>query len=153
MLKYVIALAIFAVLAVVIYIRLSPSDIPKYNQRAEPREIGDYNFDAGFIAVRAMTISETDMRGAINRVILQTPRTRRVAGTLESNAITYETRSLLFGFPDFATVSFLQPREVGSETPLLVIDSRLRFGLYGMGVNTRRVLGWLEQLGPLTVAP
>lgn len=153
MLKYIIALVIFALAAGLIYIRLSPSDIAGYHEPSEPREVGDYNAPGGFVAVREMTISQQDMRAAINRVILKTPRTRRVAGNLETAVITYETRSLLFGFPDFATVSFVQAGAVGNASPLLVIESRLRFGVYDMDTNKSRVLDWLDQLGPLTVAP
>ncbi len=153
MLKYLIALVLFAIVGALIFIRLSPSDIAKYHVQSDASEVGNFNEPGGFAAVRQFTASQVDMRGAVNRIILKTPRTKRVAGNLGTAFITYETRSAVFGFPDYTTVSFVQAGERGNDTALMVIESRLRFWVYDMDTNKARVLGWLEALGPLTVDP
>lgn len=153
MLKYFLVIAAFVLIAGVVYVRLAPLDITRYHQLPEPKPAGDYATADGFVAVRGITASQIDIMAAINRVILQTPRTRRVAGDLGTAMITYETRSAVFGFPDYTTVSFLQAGQVENAGPLLVVHGRLRFGLEDLNTNKKRILGWLERLGPLTVSP
>jgi len=153
MLKYVIALGVFAVILGLVYVRLVPFDAGRFHVAAEPRSVGDYETANSFAAVREITDSQINISGAVNQIILGDPRTRRVAGDLGTAVITYENRSLIFGFPDYATVSFIQGDIAGTEKPRLVIESRARFGLYDWDVNKSRVERWLEELGPLTVAP
>ncbi len=153
MLKYFVALVLFGIILALVYIRLAPVDTARFHIAPEPRTVGDYSDAGSFTVVREVTDSQINVMGALNFIILKTPRTRRVAGDLGTALLTYETRSAAIGFPDYATVSFIQSDTIGNDTPLLVIESRLRFGVYDMDVNKARVLGWLDELGPLTVAP
>ena len=68
-----------------------------------------------------------------------TPRTQHLAGTVEEGMVTYITRSLVFGFPDYTTARLQGDR--------IEIHSRLRFGQSDMGVNAARLESWLAQLG------
>lgn len=153
MLKYIIALIVFAVAMSLVFIRLSPVDTARFHTSAEPQPIGDYEGSTGFRVVREITDTPINVMGELNRIILETPRTRRVAGDLGTDLITYETRSAIIGFPDYATISFIEPDTVGNDSVLISIDSRLRFGAYDLGVNKRKVVAWLDALGALTVAP
>lgn len=78
----------------------------------------------------------------LDAVAMTTPRTIRLAGSVEEGRITYETRSKLWQFPDYTTVEAI-PAEGGAA---LIMDARLRFGKGDMGVNRARVEHWLRQL-------
>ncbi|WP_395003621.1 DUF1499 domain-containing protein [Cypionkella sp.] len=74
----------------------------------------------------------------LDAIAMATPRTRRLAGSLAEGRITWETRSLFWGFPDYTTA------QVQGEG--LVIFARLRFGSSDLGVNARRLRQWIAQL-------
>lgn len=69
---------------------------------------------------------------------LGTPRTRRLAGSAASGRITWQTRSLIWGFPDYTTAQITADG--------LTIFARQRFGSQDMGVNTARLRDWLAKL-------
>lgn len=96
----------------------------------------------GDLSVPTLTAPSGEVLRRLDAIITATPRTKRIAGDVASGRITYMTRSLIFGFPDFATVTVV-PVEGGSAP---VILSRLRFGVSDTGVNARRVQGWLDAL-------
>ncbi|SMX34490.1 DUF1499 domain-containing protein [Actibacterium lipolyticum] len=83
-----------------------------------------------------------ELLARLDKIIRATPRTKHIAGSIEDGRLTYLTRSRGFGFPDFATVTVEQVD--GQSFP--VILSRLRFGKSDLGVNRRRVSGWLSAL-------
>jgi uncharacterized protein (DUF1499 family) len=78
-------------------------------------------------------------------VALATPRTRLLAGSVATGKLTYVTRSRLFGFPDYTTVSLLLPEDGGPT--YLHMFARLRFGLDDLGVNGARVRDWAARGG------
>lgn len=69
---------------------------------------------------------------------MTTPRTLRLAGSVAEGRITWETRSLFWGFPDYATA---EVRPDG-----LYNYARLRFGSSDFGVNAARLQDWLSRL-------
>ncbi len=75
------------------------------------------------------------------------PRTRVVAGDLDSLMITYVQRSRVFGFPDYLTVRAVAV-ESGTEEDSagLIVWSRARYGRGDFGVNRARVEAWLAAL-------
>lgn len=132
--------AVFLILAAFVfalfYVRLSPTSVEDWHVAPQALDVGDYPQMGGFTAVReAGSVTLLD----VERVALATPRTKRIAGSVEEGRITFETRSLLWGFPDYTTVSLSDGK--------LVIEARLRFGRSDMGVNGRRVKAWLGELG------
>ncbi len=70
------------------------------------------------------------------------PRTRVVAGDLDSLMITYVQRSRVFGFPDYLTVKAVL-MDCGAG---LMIFSLARYGRSDFGVNRARVEAWLAAL-------
>lgn len=153
MLKYIIVIIVFVAVLAAVYVRLAPVDLTPIHTQAEAREPGDYPSAGGFIAVREINTSPINMGAAINRIILETPRTERVAGDIGTTVMTYRTRSAIFGLPDFAAVSFIEKGANGNDKPLMIIKSHLVYGVSDVGVNNRRVKAWLDALGDLTVAP
>lgn len=98
--------------------------------------------DGGDMPVPVLNATPSEVLSRLDAIITATPRTKRIAGDVASGRITYVTRSLVFGFPDYATVSAVAVE--GGSAP--VILSRLRFGVSDTGVNGRRVQGWLDAL-------
>ena len=115
------------------YVRLAPSDPADWN--AEIEGDGDEDFRSG---VRREIPAGPETFETLERIILATPRTTRLAGSTADGRATYVTRSALWGFPDYATVELRGQR--------IVIYSRARFGRSDMGVNRKRVTGWLDAL-------
>jgi hypothetical protein len=125
-----------------VYVRLAPTDAARWHQAPAPRGPGDYSFATGFEAVREIDRPAAEVLAEADRVILATPRTKRVAGSVEEGIITYVTRSLFWGFPDYTTVSISE-----SATPVISFYGRARFGGGDLGVNEARIRGWLGALG------
>jgi hypothetical protein len=153
MVKYIIAIVVFLIVLAGVYVRLAPIDLRAIHVQASHRDPGNYPVTGGFVAVREVNDSPLNMMGAVNRVILKTERTERIAGDIGTTVMTYRTRSMVFGFPDLAAVSFIEKGEAGNDKPLMIIKSHLIYGISDIGANQRRVLGWLDELGDLTVAP
>jgi uncharacterized protein (DUF1499 family) len=109
-----------------LYVRLAPSDVARWH-----RGVADIspNPEGSF---------RTSLEGAdfarLHEQILQTPRTRVLAGDVAAGHVTYVTRSALWGFPDYTTVE-----QTGSEITLV---GRLRFGRSDLGVNKKRIQAW-----------
>jgi len=74
----------------------------------------------------------------LDAVALATPRTARLFGSVAEGMVTYVTRSVVMGFPDYTTV-----RQDGDT---LTIYARSRFGRSDLGVNRKRVQGWIDAL-------
>lgn len=128
-----------AVVAVVMgYIRLAPSD-PVIWHRMPDNSAGkppaDKNFKNG--AIR-LVVAGDDGLGRLDAIAMATPRTTRLSGSVAEGMVTYVTRSAMLGFPDYATV-----RQDGTQ---LVIYARSRFGRSDLGVNGKRVQGWIDAL-------
>ena len=88
--------------------------------------------------VRRRIPGGAEVMSALDRIILATPRTELLAGSVSDGRVTYVTRSKWMGFPDYTT---LQLNDGSVE-----LYARSRFGQSDMGVNKARVEGWLAQL-------
>lgn len=151
MLRWFLIIIVVAVAGLMAYIRLAPADLDSIHQPSYPADIGDRDDAGSFQATRQITTPGADILQAIDVVILRTPRTKRIAGDVEDGILTYETRSLIMGFPDYTTVWI--DSTIAGEGPHVNIRGQLRFGQSDMGVNKARIQGWLAELGPLIVAP
>ena len=74
----------------------------------------------------------------LDAIALATPRTRRLSGSAASGRITWESRSLIWGFPDYTTAQIT--------TDGLTMFARQRFGSQDLGVNAARLRDWLARL-------
>ena len=138
----IIALLLLLIVALIGYIRLSPTNAEKWHTLPDAAEPVDKSEDGGFLAIRRITAPAEEVLTALEQRALATPRTRLLRGSAAEGMITFQTRSLVMGFPDHTTVAV--------QGELLVIHGRLRFGRSDLGVNRARIAGWLETLGPLT---
>ena len=127
-------LIVIGIVAGLGWIRLAPSDAARWH--VDPMVTANQDLVDG---VRRR-VEDTDgaVFEALHRIILETPRTEVLAGSLQGGSVTYVTRSQWMGFPDYTTVSLVDDH--------LEIWARLRFGKSDLGVNKARVDGWLAQL-------
>lgn len=111
------------------YIQLAPSDPKRWHKDVTAVENKD-------LAGGAVRIVDADL-AALDAVI-RNSGAKVLSGSVEAGHISYISRTRLAGFPDYVTV-----QEVDGK---LRIFSRLRFGQSDLGVNKRRVEGWLSKL-------
>jgi hypothetical protein len=135
-----------ATLALAAWVRLAPSDPATWH--VSPSLFGwdhDGPWDqvvplTGGAALRLAPArgAPADLLARLDAIALATPRTIRLAGSPADGRITWVTRSLLWGFPDYTTA---EARPDG-----LYIHARLRFGRSDLGVNAARLQDWLGRL-------
>ncbi len=138
------------VLALMGYVRLAPVDVAQWHinlQTTRPPGLPTVPAVAGADPVLAVAggayadLATADPAATLARLdatALATPRTRRIAGSVAEGHVTWETRSALWGFPDYTTAQI---------TPSgLLLYARLRFGSSDLGVNAARLRQWLAQL-------
>jgi uncharacterized protein (DUF1499 family) len=130
MILWIIVLAVVAGLA---WIRLAPSDPATWN--VDPMVTADQDLASG---VRRRIAGNDEIMGLLDRIVLATPRTEVLAGSVDEGRITYVTRSLWMGFPDYTTVQ--------QDGDTIELFARQRFGQSDLGVNKARVEDWLSQL-------
>lgn len=116
------------------YIRLAPSDPSVWH--TDPQVLSDQDLRDG---VRRRFEGDEAMMAQLERIILSTSRTEKLAGSVEEGRVTYITRSKWMGFPDYTTVQLVDGD--------IELHARLRFGRSDLGVNKARVDAWLDDLG------
>lgn len=120
-------------IGVALYVRLAPSDPAKWH--AMPDEMEDRDMEGA--AMRVITAGPGDL-ARLHEIALATPRTLVLAGSVEEGMITYVSRSAVFRFPDYISVS--------QKDGQIMIHSRLRFGKRDLGVNAKRIDAWIAEL-------
>lgn len=129
---------LFLVVAVLAYIRLAPHDPARWHQAAPQAPLGETVGEGSYVWRADLGDQGSETFARLDQIIRATPRTRRFAGSVAEGQATYITRSKVMGFPDYTTVTLANGD--------LEVFARLRFGKSDLGVNTRRVKGWLAQL-------
>lgn len=128
------------------YFRFAPSNAERWHKQAYPSGMGAIPSAGGFVWRQSVTGDAQDVLAKLDAVVQATPRTTRLAGSVGEGQITYVTRSQGFGFPDYATIGIYQGLVEDGDVRYLEIYSRLRFGTSDLGVNRKRVEGWLRVL-------
>lgn len=153
-LALVAALVVVAlvVAALMVYVRFAPANAARWHQRpgvvaADLRlplpTDGPQAMPGGAYAALVSDQSRVDLLTRLDAIALSTPRTRRIAGTPQSGMITWETRSAVWGFPDYTTAEATSDAAHGT---VLAVVARLRFGASDLGVNGARLGLWLARL-------
>ena len=116
-----------------VWVRTAPHDPDRWHRM--PADLTPRDTDNA-----ALRVVEGDAArfARLDEIIRTTPRTRVLAGAPEDGMRSYVTRSAVMGFPDYTTVRLSDGE--------LQIYARSRFGRSDLGVNARRVDGWLEAL-------
>ena len=129
----VLFLIVLVVLGGLAWIRLAPSNPAQWH--VDPQVTADQDLASG---VRRRIAGGEGAMQALHAIILETPRTEVLAGSPEEDRVTYITRSLWMGFPDYTTVQNAEDH--------LELWARQRFGQSDLGVNKQRVEDWLREL-------
>lgn len=116
-----------------LYVRLAPSDPAIWHVLPDVTDN-----ETGVGEAKRRVAGDADTLVALDAIARATPRTRVLAGDLASGHITYVTRSLVLGFPDYTSVA-VTPEGIA-------LWARLRFGRSDFGVNAARLDSWLRQL-------
>lgn len=132
--RMLLLIVVGVVVAALAWVRLAPNDPARWHVDAQVTADEDLPFGAK----RLLDVSDVSLE-ALDAVIMATPRTSRLAGSVGEGHITYVTRSRIMGFPDYATVQVQDGQ--------IALWSRLRYGQSDTGVNRARVNGWLDTLG------
>lgn len=128
---FVVLIAIVAIL--IGYVRLAPSDPAIWH--VMPEFSSDQDLAGG---VQRVVDTGPDGLARLAPIVMQTPRTTVLAGSVDAGMMTFVTRSKLWGFPDYTTVQ--------QDGDLMKIYGRLRFGRSDLGVNKARVDAWLDRM-------
>lgn len=140
MLKFILVVLVLGIAGLLAYVRFAPSDparwhidiaaadfVPSAKWAAFCPSPGSPDFVAGAGLAKLAEVAEA------------TPRTIRLAGSVEEGRVTWVTRSRIFGFPDYATAATVET----TGGPQLCIISRQRFGSEDGGVNAAKLQSWL----------
>ena len=138
-LRGALALAL-ALTAFALWVRLAPADPARWH--VDPETAPDPG-PGGHRATFSLDLPPARALERLMRIALGTARTRLIAGSPAEGRLTFETRSALWGFPDYTTVS-ARPA-VGGGTRLTLLG-RLRFGRSDLGVNRARIARWIAAL-------
>lgn len=128
--KWIGLIILLALAGVLLWIRFAPDDVARWHISPEATE--DRDLEGG-----VMRAVPGDL-AALDAIIRAEPRTRVLAGSVDSGMVTYITRSKVLGFPDYTTVQ--------QRGDTLALYARLRYGKSDMGVNKARVERWLAAL-------
>ena len=139
-------LVLALVAAIAAYVRLAPSDPARWHVSPSLHgwdQGGPWDEVVPLTGGASLRVSvargePAELLARLDAVALATPRTVRLAGSVEEGRITWVTRSALWGFPDYTTA---EARDDG-----LYVRSRLRFGREDMGVNAARLGLWARAL-------
>jgi hypothetical protein len=138
----VFVVALLSIAGFAAYVRLAPSDPARWNIDLA----GAYAWqNAGLNKVKALTNgavlrrpASPDMLARLDAIAMATPRTNRLAGSVEQGRITWVTRSALWGFPDYTTAQIQEDS--------ILLYARSRFGKSDLGVNAKRLEQWQSKL-------
>lgn len=129
----IVAVIVGIIVVFATYVRVAPSNPEMWNVTFQNPQ--DRN---GKGSATRVLVGEADRFDELEEIILATSRTKKLIGSSTDGVVTYVTRSLIWGFPDYTTVW-----KQGED---LVIYGRLRFGGGDMGVNRQRIEGWIAAL-------
>ena len=137
----VVWLIVATIVAFAAYVRLAPSDPARWHvpvQVEGPSGVVVAAEGSASVRLEAELGSPAALLARLDEVAMSSPRTLRLAGSVEEGRITWVTRSKLWGFPDYTTA---EARLDGVH-----VFARVRFGGGDLGVNAARLRGWLLRL-------
>jgi hypothetical protein len=133
--RYVLGLLLLVVIGFMLFVRLAPTDPAQWHTALGAVE----DADGAGSAMRVLKADASVLERA-DASMRSLPRTKVIAGSVEDRHVTYVTRSLVFGFPDYTTLQYSEA------DGLFKAFARLRFGKSDMGVNAERLDGLIAAL-------
>lgn len=124
---------VLAVVALLAYIRLAPTDATRWH-----KPIGNAETTDGEGWSARVVPNTSGLLSDLHQGMLALPRTELVAGSVGDGRLTYITRSKLMGYPDYTTIE--------QDEGQIKLYARLRFGKSDLGVNGKRLDGLLKRV-------
>lgn len=144
-----LAFGIIVALGLTAIIRLAPVNLSDWHQPLSAASPASADCPASVQVARgsasaACLFADTPqaLLTRLNTAALATPRTTVVAGSPAEGLVTWETRSAIWGFPDYTTAQ----ATLTAQGTRLDLHARLRFGGYDFGINAARLTVWLARL-------
>lgn len=134
------------VLGFAAYVRLAPSDRAVWHVSPVTGAPADCVVQAASDSARlacVLAAPPAEVLARLDAVAMATPRTQRLAGSVDEGRITWITRTRLWGFPDYSTAE-ARPDGMGTRLDLY---ARQRIGSNDWGVNAARLGAWKAALG------
>ncbi len=129
----IIILVFLAIVALLAFIRLAPSDVSRWHTPiGSAEDVTGAGWAARVIPATSGLLSD------LHQGMLALPRTELLAGSVGDGRLTYITRSKLIGFPDYTTIE--------QDNGQIKLYGRLRFGKSDMGVNAKRLDGLIKSV-------
>ena len=154
---FAVGMVLLAGIGLMVWVRFAPVTVLDWHtSRWMPLHLGEVDtrftdgtcadgvsvYDNGANSLCPAVGTPQEVLSKLDAIAMATPRTRRIAGSPDDGLITWETRSLIFGFPDYTTA---QTQTIDGTTQIFV-QARARFGSSDMGVNGARLKAWLTQI-------
>ena len=141
--KEILYLVLFVLAAGLIWFRVAPHDVDRWH--VDPAEVDEPRGNGfrmiGQEAPRFSGDPDTVL-DALMQVAMNEPRTRVLEGGSDEGLITFVSRTLWLGLPDYVTFKAVAE---GSQTKLSVV-SRARYPGSDWGVNRNRLDRWFAEL-------
>lgn len=149
MIRWLVTLILVVVIFAALWVRLSPN--PPQQWSVDPLTTGEPGSQNGYLirpdggdaAAPVYAVSAAELAKRINAIALNWPRTHLIAGSPGKGGMTYITRSLIWGFPDFTSINVIA---LGEDRSTFAAFARSRFGKSDLGVNKARLEAWLKDL-------
>ena len=151
--KLAVILVVVVILMASLYVRLAPIDPARWHQMPNRTEAGVFPDIGGHEIVFAFPDRDAALTAvqSLDQVIRRAPRTNVLAGEVGDGLVSYVSRSAVWHFPDLTTVSVVKKGEAGlsqdTESWLVSIRGRLRFGKADLGLNRQRIEAWVADAG------
>ncbi len=88
-------------------------------------------------------VSQKILETAWNKMIASQPRVKLLSSSAEPLQYNYVQRSLVFHFPDYINVRFIN---ISPQQSTVAIYSHAKYGYSDFGVNKTRIIAWLTAL-------
>lgn len=134
----ILTILVALVLAAMAYVRFKPVTPDQAGPLPSPAQPGDYPSAGGFYAVRPLSDLPPDVLTRLQAIALEAPRTTQISGDPNTTPMVFETRSLIWAFPDINTIWTADGN--------LHVYAHLVYGKSDLGMNRARILGWLQRL-------
>lgn len=142
--KWIGILILMGLLFFAVYVRVLPAVPALWHAPSYPSGLGHIEASNSHIWRSAQQGDGKAEMALLDDIIQNTPRTARIAGSIDEGMATYITRSKWWAFPDFTTVERNVPLIEGGPR-VISIFSRAQFGESDLGVNEGRIRDWLIQ--------
>ncbi|GAA6175172.1 DUF1499 domain-containing protein [Sulfitobacter pacificus] len=136
----------FVVVAALAYVRLAPVDPQDWHKQAYPSGMGERPGAKSFVWREPVEGDGAAKFRQLAKIISAAPRSTLVAGSVEAGQMTFVTRTPMIGFPDYTTIGIYQGLVEDGDIRYLEVYGRSRFGRSDLGVNGKRIKGWLAAL-------